>query len=320
MPFAPAHGRLPETPFGPAWPSFANRPQLTMILNTLSELKSQGTMALGKGPIALVIAEDGIELASTCAHIMGLGFKKLVLLAPKDLQSAAEIEAELGARVLLIHHPTRQPSTVTEAVNTLIDLCPGQWLHYCFNGEYLFLPFSESRSVGEAAIFMEEERRASILTYVVDLYAADLSANPTAVSLETAHLDASGYYAETRRTADGEVLERQLNFFGGLRWRFEEHVPKAKRRIDRVGLFKARPGLRLRPDHTLNDQELNTYACPWHNSMTAAICSFRVAKALRTNPGSRHDIHSFMWHRSERFNWTSQQLLDLGLMEPGQWF
>ena len=37
--------------------------------------------------------------------------------------------------------------------------------------------------------------------------------------------------------------ERQLDFFGGLRWRFEEHVPPARRRIDRIALFKAKPGL-----------------------------------------------------------------------------
>jgi hypothetical protein len=27
-----------------------------------------------------------------------------------------------------------------------------------------------------------------------------------------------------------------------------------------------------------------------------------------------------MWHNSAPFEWHSQQLLDLGLMEPGQWF
>jgi hypothetical protein len=65
---------------------------------------------------------------------------------------------------------------------------------------------------------------------------------------------------------------------------------------------------------------MNTYACPWHHSLTAAICSFRVAKALRTNPGSRHDIADFRWHRSTQFHWSSLQLMELGLMEPGQWF
>ena len=89
---------------------------------------------------------------------------------------------------------------------------------------------------------------------------------------------------------------------------------------DRISLFKAKRGLTLRPDFTFNDEEYNTYACPWHNNLTAAICSFRTAKALKSNPGSKFDIHNFRWHNSTEFQWHSQQLMDLGLMEPGQWF
>jgi len=161
-----------------------------------------------------------------------------------------------------------------------------------------------------------------VLTYVIDLYAGDLTSHPNAVDLDGALLDSSGYYADTRRGGSNgdDVMERQLNFYGGLRWRFEEHVAKPKRKIDRVGLFQAKPGLTLREDHTLTDEEMNTYACPWHHSLTASICSFRVAKALRTNPGSRHDISDFRWHKSTQFHWSSMQLMELGLMEPGQWF
>ena len=56
-----------------------------------------------------------------------------------------------------------------------------------------------------------------------------------------------------------------------------------------------------------------------HN-ITAAVCSFRPATALKTTPGSRYDIHTFKWHNSAPFEWHSRQLLELGLMEPGQWF
>ena len=118
----------------------------------------------------------------------------------------------------------------------------------------------------------------------------------------------------------GHPKERQLDFFGGLRWRFEEHVPPARRRIDRIALFKAKPGLKLLPDFTFDDEEYNTYACHWHHNLTTAVCSFRTAKALRTNAGSKYDIRTFRWHNSVPFKWHSQQLMDLGLMEPGQWF
>jgi len=87
-----------------------------------------------------------------------------------------------------------------------------------------------------------------------------------------------------------------------------------------VGIFRARPGLTVDERFLLSDQEMNTLSCPWHHNLTAAIASFRVAKALRTNPGSRERINTFRWQGSARFEWSSQQLMDLGLMEPGQWF
>lgn len=286
---------------------------------SLDHFRSHATRTpLGKGPFAMVIAEDATELDSTLDHVTNLGFRRTFLLVPEDValpQTLADPDI-----IDTIRHPTRQPGTAQAAVNTLIRLVPGEWIHYCFNAEYLFFPFCEQRRVGEALAFVMEERRNSVLGYVVDLYAEDLTRSPNAVSLESAHLDSSGYYAETRRNEHDEVLERQLNFYGGLRWRFEEHVPEAKRRIDRPALFRAVDGVILREDNTLSIEEMNTYSCPWHHSMSAAICSFRVAKALRTNPGSRHDVDSFRWHKSARFYWSSRQLMELGLMEPGQWF
>lgn len=167
-----------------------------------------------------------------------------------------------------------------------------------------------------------EERREAILTYVIDLYAGDLENHPDAVSLEEAQMDKSGYYALARPDPQNHnhPKERQLDFFGGLRWRYEEHIPSDKRKIDRISLFRNKPGLVLNSDFTFNDQEYNTYSCEWHNNITTAICSFRTAKALKTNPGSTFDISTFRWHNSVPFEWHSRQLLDLGLMEPGQWF
>ena len=88
----------------------------------------------------------------------------------------------------------------------------------------------------------------------------------------------------------------------------------------RIALFRAKPGLTLRPDFTFADEEYNTYACEWHHNITAAIVSFRTAKALKSNAGSKFQIQTFQWHNSVPFAWHSQQLMDLGMMEPGQWF
>lgn len=290
-----------------------------MDFDNLDQFAATAPGSFGKGPAAMVIAEDKVELASTLDHVRSLGFRHIFVFAAPETPVPPQ---PAGSKVQqhVIRGRSREPGATQAAVNALIDRMPGEWLHYCYNAEYLFYPFCEDRSVGEMVAWVLEERRTSILTYVIDLYAPDLRSYPDAVSLDTAMLDSSGYYAEGRPDENGHPRERQLNFYGGLRWRFEEHVAKPKRKIDRIGLFQARTGLRLREDHTLSDEEMNTYACPWHHSISAAICSFRVAKALRTNPGSRHEISDYRWHRSTQFHWSSQQLMELGLMEPGQWF
>ncbi|MCK0126217.1 glycosyltransferase family 2 protein [Gelidibacter sp. F2691] len=278
-------------------------------------LKSSGDV-LSKGPVALIFVEDLVEVESTIQHHQDIGFRQLLVFAPDALKLPADMEDAVHR----IAFNTSVPGAVMDAVNQVIEAAPGTWLYYCYNAEYLFHPFCESRTVGELLAFQTEERRDAILSYVVDLYADDLEQFPNAVSIENAHLDKSGYYANGRKGPDGNPHERQLDFYGGLRWRFEEHVPANGHKIDRVSLFRAKPGLKLRDNHTFNDEEYNTYSCPWHHNVTVAITSFRTAKALKTNAGSKHDIPNFKWHNTTKFQWNSQQLLDLGLMEPGQWF
>ena len=201
--------------------------------------------------------------------------------------------------------------SLTDAVNAVIERAPGQWMYYCYNAEYLFHPFCETRSVGEMLRFHAEERRDAMLTYVIDLYAPIWTAIPMPSPCRTRISTGRAITRLPARIPDNHdhPHDRQLDFFGGLRWRFEEHIPTDKRRIDRIALFKARPGLRLRDDHRFSDEEYNTYACPWHNNLTAVIASFRTAKALKRNPGSTFDIDSFRWHNSMPFEWTSTQLL-----------
>lgn len=286
--------------------------------NRLSSFLAKAREVAGGGPVAVIMAEDGCEVEATLRHHQRAGFSTVVLLAPPQI--ALSPAAEAG--VHRVDHDVHAEGALVDAVNALIDALPGVWLFYCHNAEFLFHPFCETRNVQELIAFQTEERREAVLTYVVDLYAGDLARFPNAVSLTEAHLDKSGYYAQSRPDpADhARQKDRQLDFFGGLRWRFEEHIAPKRRKIDRICLFKTKPGLSLQRDYTLSDEEMNTYACRWHNNVTTALVSFRTAKALRTNPGSRFDIHTFLWRNSTPFDWHSQQLMDLGLMEPGQWF
>ena len=278
----------------------------------LGEFERKAGAVIGAGPAALIFVEDTVEVDRTIRHHAGLGFRTIAVFGP----AAFQLPAGLAGSVHYVPWDMGQDAATETAVNRVIEAAPGAWLYYCYNAEFLFYPFCETRTVGEMLTFHAEERREAMLTYVVDLYAGDLEAHPNGVAPEAAMLDRAGYFALAREGAP----ERQLDFFGGLRWRFEEHIPPERRRIDRIGLFRAKPGLRLRGNHTFSEAEYNTYACLWHHNLTAAICSFRAAKALRTNAASRFEVTSFLWPSSERFDWTSRQLLDLGLMETGQWF
>ena len=271
------------------------------------------------GPLAVVLAEDEVERDSTLRHLLTIGFPAVVLLCPEP----PHLPSDLVDRVTPVRHDPARDGALPAVLTALVPaVAEGTWLHGCHNAEYLFYPFCETRSISELLAFHAEERRAAMVATVVDVYAADLETHPLGVDRETAHFDTQGYYALDREDPERAYAprERQIDIYGGLRWRFEEHVPWERRRIDRVALFRARRGLRMNEDHTLNDEEMNTIQCAWHRNLTAAVVSFRTAKALRMNPGSRAAIDSFLWPASRPFDWTGRQLLEAGLMEPGQWF
>ncbi|GAA6181166.1 hypothetical protein NBRC116594_26040 [Shimia sp. NS0008-38b] len=289
-----------------------------MTYDSLAHFLRDGKEHFAKGPLALVFVEDDVEIDSTLHHHLTLGFKSVIAFMPREF----ELTEELQALCPRIDMPSPRGQAMLDTVNAISKAAPDLWVYYCFNAEYLFFPFCETRSIAEMLAFHTEERRDAMLTYVIDLYASDLNTHPNAVSLDAPLLDRSGYYALARPDADNHnhPKDRQLDFFGGLRWRFEEHIPTTKRKIDRISIFRTQENLSLLEDFTFDNQEYNTYACPWHNNLTAAVVSFRTAKALKSNPGSTFDIQEFSWHNSVPFEWHSRQLLDLGLMEPGQWF
>lgn len=282
-----------------------------MQFSTLEQALQANPTVLKPGAVAIIRVEDEIGVGSTIRHHARLGFRNIFVVGTAELH----VPEDCGSLCVTVS----DGRDLVGLVNVAIAELTGRWIYFCYNAEYLHFPFCEERKVDELIGFATEERRQSLFTYIIDLYAENLEANPDGYSLETAHLDGSGYYA-LARYLDGTALPRQLDIFGGLRWRYEEHFPKTKRRIDRVSLFQAKPGLVLDDQYLFNDQEYNTFECPWHNSPTIATCSFRSAKYLKTNPGSTFEVPSFMWSNSAKFHWNSQQLMDMGLIEPGQWF
>ena len=270
------------------------------LISTLKDLKP--------GPVALVRLEDDIEIPSTIAHLKKLQFPNVIVLetSPRSHDGAYSIKAD----------PKVDLPTI---LNASIDHLSGRWIHACHNSEYLFFPFCEGRSIWDAAQFVQEERRDAVFTSVIDLYPEEFDRTDQSLNLEAAYLDRAGYYSRDRYVGP-EKQDRQVEVFGGLKWRYAEHVEWERQRIDRPAFFRAKTGLRLDERSRFNDQEMNTLSCPWHHSMTFALASFRVAKSLINISGSDYSIDSFMWSQSQKFEWSSPQLMELGLMEPGQWF
>lgn len=268
-----------------------------------------------KGPICAIFAEDTVGLTSTIRHHHRLGFKNILVLKRPELN----IPESCQNICIPVDIENAFFSDISPYLNQLIKAFDGEWLYHCFNAEYLHFPFCETRYIKDFTDFITEEKRSAVFTYVLDLYPEDLGKAPDGFSLEDAYFDGAGYYG-LQRYMGGQPLERQLDIFGGLKWRFEEHTPYERRHLNRISLLKARPNITMDENGHLSDPELNTYSCPWHHSTTATICSFRTAKSLKTNPGSMFEINDFMWSKSVKFRWNSQQLLDYGFLETGQWF
>ena len=271
-------------------------------------MRSNLPSELQPGPVAIILNEDGVELESTIKHSRDIGFRNILVVAPGGLAPHGTIGIDADPKLGL-----------AATLNPLISSLAGRWIYYGYNAEYLYFPFCGERTIADAAQFVAEERRNSVFSTVVDLYANELDANPLGIDLDAPLFDTSGYFSQQRHSGT-EFLDRQFHVFGGLKWRFAEHVPFERQRIERISFFLARTDLTIDDQGVLSDAEMNTLTSPWHNSMTFAVASFRVAKSLRRNPGSFDEIQSFKWSQSEPFSWRSDHLMTRGFMEPGQWF
>ena len=217
-----------------------------MQYSSLSDFQTRGRAALARGPVAIVVAEDDVEVDTTIRHNLMSGFQSVLLFAPEAVPLAASLESVVHR----IGFDTLAEGAAAAAVNGVIEAAPeGTWLYYSYNAEYLFYPFAETRTVGEMLAFHAEERRAAMLAYVIDLYASDLGKADNAVSLEDAHLDRHRTITASGRdgSGTGRLGRRQVRLLsaaskvaggGGSRSIF----PRRGGRIDRIALFRARRG------------------------------------------------------------------------------
>lgn len=287
--------------------------------------------APGTDPVAIIAAEDGVWLAETVAHHLGLGFAEVIVVCPPylepDCAALAATLGETGARLLRVAFDTRAcPGGAAGAERALTEAAlrarTGRWVYLGVNAEFLFFPFCELRRIGDLTGFVTEERRDAVAGTIVDIFPAKMAdVPPPSPEARPLWFDALGYVEVPRRdpAAGWAPRARESEIFGGLRRRFEHHIPHARRNIARTPLFRALPGVGLDSEGRFSLAEMNTRHCAWHRNPTVAIASLRAVKALRANPDSRAALSGLMWPGVQGFDWSSRTLIEAGMMEPGQW-
>ncbi len=287
--------------------------------------------APGTDPVAIIAAEDGVWLAETVAHHLGLGFAEVIVVCPPylepDCAALAATLGETGARLRRVAFDTRAcPGGAAGAERVLTEAAlrarTGRWVYLGVNAEFLFFPFCELRRIGDLTGFVTEERRDAVAGTIVDIFPAKMAdVPPPSPEARPLWFDALGYVEVPRRdpAAGWAPRARESEIFGGLRRRFEHHIPHARRNIARTPLFRALPGVGLDSEGRFSLAEMNTRHCAWHRNPTVAIASLRAVKALRANPDSRAALSGLMWPGVQGFDWSSRTLIEAGMMEPGQW-
>ncbi|MBY8976672.1 hypothetical protein KHP62_12685 [Rhodobacteraceae bacterium NNCM2] len=276
-----------------------------MTERALSEyLSSEACKKLPAGVVTVLFCEDDAYLEATVDHALRQSPAHILAIGrPEALEGREGITA--------IPADLTDPLARDRILNDLIDRFDGRWLHWLHNGEFFFYPWCESRSLGDLTGFLKNERRSILYTYSLDLYAQDLPAgDPRTAPL---WFDRDAYCAFPEQ-------DQQLTVYGGLGWRFEEFFSTPWLEIGRANLFRARKGVHIRRNLIFADPAYRTVSAPWHHSPTGAVMSFRRSRHLMAHPEFFGVRDKLIWSGSEPFRWNSNELLDLGMIEPGQWF
>lgn len=270
-----------------------------------------------KNASALVINESDLALLETVEHLKRIGFTRIVIAGLTQVNPLAPDD--------IPYIPLAPDTDLADLLSKISSALVGQWFHFCFNGEFLHFPFSETRTIDDFCGFLGEERRASAQTIIVDLYSEYLRDAPNVIKPDQAFFDAAPYYYEeisdlTLEDAEEEEVAQALDIYGGLRWRHSEYFPEDRQILNRAALIKGQKGVLLNPDLTFADLNLRSLACPWHRSPTTAMTSFRALRYLYAKPSARSNIDRMTWSHAQPSKGDGQQLSELGFFEYGQWF
>lgn len=261
---------------------------------------------LAPGILGIVFCDPRENTAATLEHLERLGIATAIVIGDPGVAIDATIPV-----VEIAEQPTT--AGVPAMLNMLIDMLDDCWLLWQWAGEFFLFPYFETRRLADFTTFLTDERRRMAYTYTLDAYAEDLPGAEEDPRDSALCFDRIGYYGFIRG-------EQQLSVYGGPGWRFDECCTPRLKQLGRTALLRAKSGIYMGRDGQFEAPEFSSVSCPWHNNPTAAMISLRHTRSIMAHPAFPPLASSLVWAGSETLEWTSGQLLDLGLIEPGQWF
>ncbi len=272
-------------------------------------------LAETKGAVAFLFLEDRFWAQRTIDHLEQIGFGQILAFG------RAPVIADVSGECLATFEVAdMRNATAVEILNKSMPRLANRWVYYGFNGEFLHFPFDTTRKIDDFCGFISEERRVSVMTSKIDLYPKNGCALDAATELKECRFDKMGYFSRNREDMLGLPLDNQIDLGGGFRWRMMDHLPQDSFWINRSQIFKPVAGLRLGADFRFNLDAYETAQSKWHNSPSATVTSIRAYRYLSEQLGEDRSLHDLEYPGSAPYAGTGQQFMDLGLMEPGQWF
>lgn len=261
---------------------------------------------LPSGVVGVLLCETRAQVEATACRLEAQGASVIVAIG-----QAVDLDDIAIPVITIVERPTQRNAWLM--LNTLIDALSDRWLLWLWNGEFFVFPYAETRTLRDLTDFLADERRKMIFTYALDLYAQDLPEPDQDPARMALCFDRSGYHAFPKE-------EQVLRLYGGLGWRFAEFTPKEMQQIGRTSLFRATKGVWLDRKYLFDDPEYASVSCKWHHNPTASMMSLRRSRRIMAHPRFHEVRGQLMWAGSEPFDWSAQKLLELGMIEPGQWF
>ena len=103
---------------------------------SLDDFFKSGKHHLQKGPIALIFAEDDVELASTILHHSKLGFTKIIIFT----KAMPTLPSEFKNNLVSVYVDLFNSPEISVIINKINILASSQWVYFCYNAECLFFP------------------------------------------------------------------------------------------------------------------------------------------------------------------------------------